>query len=169
MDAVEVKAPVEVVKMTKAEEWAREGRCVTCGKPIIRSVDGMGSTCKSHVGLLRRSADQLSAAPEGWLRMSKVCRAAEAAGLTTGSVVKASGGDACTGPLLAPLFRVVYVGRAKFMHPSVVTEGFELIRKDKVTPKPAEPVIAPKASAPVVKPSTVNATANALKKAVIKK
>ena len=149
----------------KSARWAKEGKCVTCGKDIIKSYDGQGSTCKKHEGLMRRNSDAAGEPPKGWLRMSDVCRKAVAAGLTIGSVVTAAGGDACTDKLLDPLFRVVYVGRAKYMHPDVITKGFELIRSAKNTPKETvKPAVAP---AP--KASTVTATASALKKAVVKK
>jgi hypothetical protein len=59
--------------------------------------------------------------------MSKVCRALEALGFTTKEIVDACGGDACTDPILAPVFQVVYVGRRKFLAPEVLTDGPALL------------------------------------------
>jgi hypothetical protein len=157
---VEVKESVA----EKSARWAKEGKCITCGKDIVKSFDGQGSTCKKHEGLIRRNSDAATEPPKGWLRMSDVCRKAVAYGLTIGSVVQAAGGDAATDPLLDPMFRVVYVGRGKWMDPRVITEGFKLIEQKRAQPK--ETVKPAVAAAP--KASTVSATASALK-AVIKK
>lgn len=149
----------------KAIRWGKEGKCTTCGKDIMKAFDGMGSTCKKHVGLLRRNSGSAAEPPKGFLRMSDVCRKAVDYGLTIGSLVTAAGGDACTDPLLDPMFRVVYVGRGKWMDPRVITEGFKLIEQKRAQPKET---IKP-AVAPAPKTSTVSATASALKKAVVKK
>jgi len=135
------------------------GTCAICGKPLFKDYDGsIGGTCKAHQGKLRQNADESSAAPEGWLRMSLVCRKAVEVGLTIGSVVKASGGDACVDPLLDPIFRVTYVGKAKFMNPLVVTQGFNMLKASRVD-----------ADKPVGKVSKVEAeVSNQLKQAVKK-
>lgn len=160
MTTPEKSAPAEV-KLTKAQLWAKEGKCVKCGKPIVKSIDGEGSTCFAHEGKLRRNADSAATPPEGWLRMSKVCRAAEAVGLTAGQVVRASGGDACTDALLDPLFRVTYVGNGKWMDPRVLTLGFDMIRKAAAQPKAEKP----KAPTAVPTKAPVSSTADALKAA----
>lgn len=161
--AVEVKATPVVVKLDKAALWASEGRCTICGKVVWKAdaETGAGDTCKAHIGKIRQFATESTEAPEGWVRMSKVCRAAEAAGFTTSAIVKAAGGDAATDPLLDPMFRVVYVGRAKYMDPRVLTEGFAIMKKAASTPKaPSVPVDA-KASAS--KAPVAKTTAAALK------
>ena len=177
--AVPLTKTVEVKESDaeKSARWAKEGKCITCGKDIIKSYDGQGSTCKKHEGKIRRNSDSATEAPKGWIRMSDVCRKAVAAGLTIGSVVTAAGGDAATDPLLDPMFRVTYVGRGKWMDPRVITEGFKLIEQKRAQPKEVvKPAVAPapKTStvtapkAPKAPASTVS-TAQALKKAVVKK
>jgi hypothetical protein len=131
-------------------------KCKVCGKPLSPSSGDIGATCKAHAGKLRQSARELDKVPEGWVRMSKVCRAADDAGIGTRAVVKASGGDAAVGPLLDPIFQVVYVGRGKFMNPEVLTKGFELLKKAVSEPK------APKAPK-VAEPAKVEAQAVAAK------
>lgn len=149
--AVQGNQPTTVPAQSAAERRLAEGKCPICGKSVYRPKDGgVGSTCYEHQGKLRQSATEAQAAPEGWVRMSKVCDAAVAAGLTRGSIVKASGGDACTGPILDPVFNVVYVGRAKFMHPDVLTKGINMLLNppkvvaDKKAPaaQPAKPEAA---------------------------
>jgi len=135
------KAPVtQVVKSAvsaPADSKYGSGRCPICGKPVMRPKDGgVGSTCSEHIGKLRQSAQSANSIPEGYVRMSKVCDAAQEMGLTRGSVVKASGGDACTGPILDEVFLVIYVGRAKYMHPDVLTKGLQLLKGGKA-PQPA--------------------------------
>jgi len=117
-------------------------RCKTCGKPLTRGEQG--DTCKAHEGKIRQSADIGTAIPEGWLKMSEVCRKAKEAGLTISAVVNAAGGDAATKPVLDPVFKVVYVGRNKFMNPAVLTTGFQLLKAHQA--EKAEKPVAPSTS-----------------------
>jgi hypothetical protein len=112
------------------------GTCSICGKPLVKG-EGIGATCKAHQGKLRQTAEEVAVAPEGWLRMSAVCRKAVEQGITISQVVNASGGDACTKPLLDPIFKVKYVGRGKWMNPEVVTKGFALLKQLKEASKDA--------------------------------
>lgn len=112
--------------------------CAICGKPLAPSSGEIGDTCKEHEGKLRQTAQVATAAPEGYVRMSKVCQAALDKGIKISAVVTASGGDACTKPLMDPIFQVVYVGRAKYMNPEVLTRGFALLLAHKDEPKPAK-------------------------------
>jgi len=119
------------------------GTCTICGKPLFRVYeDNVGSTCKAHEGKLRQTATESSVVPEGFLRMSHVCRKAVEQGITIAAVVNAAGGDACTKPLLNDIFRVVYVGRGKFMDPRVLTEGFAMLKKLSKEPETLETKIA---------------------------
>lgn len=135
-------------------------KCEICGKPVTGST--IGKTCEAHRGKLRAHATVAETVPEGWVRMSKVCRAFEAAGFKTNQIVKAAGGDAATQPVLDDVFRVVYVGRAKYMAPEVLTKGLALLKEH--TAQQAESKPAPKAEAK----TEVKATANAIKQAVKK-
>lgn len=101
-------------------------RCKTCGKPLTHGEQG--DTCKAHEGKLRQNADIGEAVPDGWIKMSEVCRKANEAGITTSALVNAAGGDAAVKPLLDPMFKVVYVGRNKYMNPDVITKGFQLLK-----------------------------------------
>jgi len=138
-------------------------KCAICGKPVYGAE--IGKTCAAHQGKLRQHADQAEKAPEGWLRMSKVCDAAEKAGLKRRDIVVASGGDAAVGDVLNDIFRVVYVGKAKYMNPEVLTQGFAMLKAHKVQTAEA------KAQKPAAKPVEVPveaATTKALKQAVKK-
>jgi len=137
-----------------------EGRCQTCGKPLVASSGDIGATCKLHQGKLRSTAKLADVVPEGYIRMSKVCRALETKGLSTHTIVKSCGGDACTAPVMEPLniFQPTYVGGGKWLNPEMLTKGAELLLKAQGAPK------APKADAPKVgKADVVSATAAALK------
>lgn len=113
--------------------------CEVCGKPI-KPGSTIGSTCLHHQGKIRSHAKELSEVPEGYVRMSEVCTAAKKAGLTINQVVIATGGDAATKPPLDPIFEVVYVGRRKWLHPDVLTKGFDLLRAGSAaSAKPASP------------------------------
>jgi len=125
------------------------GRCQICGKPLDSAAD-IGATCSKHVGKIRLYATEADKPPEGWLRMSKVCDLAEAVGISRHAIVNAAGGDAVTLPIAEELlqhFQVVYVGRGKWMPPSVITEGFAALRKMQeakaVTPKEPKAAKAP--------------------------
>lgn len=140
-------------------------KCAICGKPVFGAE--IGKTCQAHQGKLRAEANVAEKAPEGWVRMSKVCDAAEKAGLKRGDIVNAAGGDAATKPVLDEIFRVVYVGKAKYMNPEVLTKGIALLKQSKAQraeakAKPAE------TKAPAKAEAKVEATANALKQAVKK-
>jgi hypothetical protein len=101
-------------------------KCSTCGKPLTHGE--VGDTCKAHEGKIRISAEEVLVAPENWVKMSDVCRAAEEQGLKTSQVVRASGGDACTLPIMDPIFKVAYVGKRKYMNPDVMTRGFAMLK-----------------------------------------
>ena len=132
-------------------------KCTICGKPVTGA--DIGATCQAHKGKLRQHATSAEKAPDGWLRMSKVCDAAEKVGLSRGSIVTAAGGDAVTKPLLDPIFTVVYVGRAKYMNPEVLVKGFALLKAAKEVK--AQPKAEPTTQA-------VEATIRAMKQAVKK-
>jgi len=159
-------APEDVVAKRIAE-----GRCPKCGKPVFRpNGDGVGSTCAAHEGKLFRTAVQATEVPEGWLGMSKVCRALETQyGFRTGEIVRACGGDACTEPTLGDIFVVTYVGKRKFLNPVILVDGPAMLLKAREDAK-AE-IVATNAKAASGKgqsdASTGTDTANALK-AVVK-
>lgn len=136
-------------------------KCAICGKPVFGAE--IGKTCQAHQGKLRAEANVAEKAPEGWVRMSKVCDAAEKAGLKRGDIVNAAGGDAATKPVLDEIFRVVYVGKAKYMNPEVLTKGIALLKQSKAQRAEAK---APKAESKAE--TKTAATANALKQAVKK-
>jgi hypothetical protein len=135
-------------------------KCKVCGKPLSPTSGEIGGTCLEHEGKLRSTAVEATVVPEGWLRMSKVCQAALDKGIKISAVVTASGGDACTKPIMDKVFEVTYVGKAKYMNPAVVVKGFEMLLAKAAEPK------APKAPKPAEQ-ALVADTAKALK-AVIK-
>jgi uncharacterized protein YdbL (DUF1318 family) len=103
-------------------------RCLICGKPLSPLAGDIGDTCKGHVGKLRIAANTAEVVPEGFIRMSKVCEAANKEGITTSALVNATGGDAATKPVMDPVFTVTYVGRGKWLNPDVLTKGFALLK-----------------------------------------
>jgi len=135
-----VKAPATQVVVKSAISAPAEskygpGKCPVCGKNVMRPKDGgVGSTCFEHAGKIRAGAIIAQSIPEGFVRMSKVCDAAQEIGLTRGSVVKASGGDACTEPPIDEIFRVTYVGRSKYLHPDVMVKGLQILKAGKKAP-----------------------------------
>jgi hypothetical protein len=120
-----------------------QARCLVCKKPLTSG--DIGGTCSAHQGKIRLFANTATIVPEGFLKMSVVCRAYEKAGFTTRQIVKACGGDACTeqpfgGEDPKGLFYVTYVGNRKYLAPAILTTGMEQFKK--ATAAPAE---APKA------------------------
>lgn len=129
-------AETEVVKPATAYKPSTEGnRCKVCGKPLTKGE--VGDTCRSHEGKLRSHARESATIPEGWVRMSIVCKKAVEVGIPISAVVNAAGGDAATKPVLDRVFEVVYVGRAKYMNPKVMTDGFKMLRALREKPAPA--------------------------------
>ncbi len=115
--------------------------CAICGKPLSPSMGDIGDTCKAHEGKIRIEAKIAEAVPDGFVRMSKVCEAARDQGIPVSAVVNACGGDATTKPPLDEVFRVTYVGRAKWLNPDVMTKGFALLlrhREEKAQAKEAK-------------------------------
>jgi hypothetical protein len=109
-----------------------QARCSICKKPLTNGE--IGGTCSAHIGKIRLYANVATAIPEGFIGMSKVCRAFEKAGFTTRQIVAACGSDACTTlPLSGEdpkgLFYVTYVGSRKFLHPDIMTKGIEMLKK----------------------------------------
>ena len=117
-------------------------KCKVCGKPLAPTSGEIGGTCLAHTGHIQEYADHAEKVPEGWLRMSKVCQAAVDKGIKISAVVTASGGDAATKEPIDPVFRVTYVGKAKYMNPAVIVKGFEMLLAKAAEPK------APKAPKP---------------------
>jgi hypothetical protein len=157
-------APVD--SATLAEKRIKESRCPICGKPVFRPKDGgLGSTCQEHQGKLRQHATEAQAVPEGFLKMSLVCRTLEDKGFKTSEIVRACGGDAATAPVLNEIFRPVYVGKRKYLDPRTITDGVAMLTKAREV-KPVEKS-SDKADA---KPASKGVdTANALKKVVARK
>jgi hypothetical protein len=106
--------------------------CAICGKPLSPLTGEIGDTCKAHQGKLRIAAVQAEVVPEGYVRMSKVCEAANKEGITTSALVNATGGDAATKTPLDPIFTVTYVGRGKWLNPDVLTKGFALLKAHQI-------------------------------------
>jgi hypothetical protein len=101
-------------------------------------------------------------APEGWLGMSEIVKAAKAKGIKVSRICSAMGGDRAMNEPWEPIFQVKYVGGRKFGSPVILTEGFKKLldleyhktehkgrpKKEKVEAKPVE------VKAPAVKTST---------------
>lgn len=142
-----------------------QARCTICKKPLTSG--DVGGTCNAHIGKIRLFANVATSIPEGYIGMSKICRAFETAGFTTRTIVKACGGDACTevpfsGEDPKGLFYVTYVGNRKFLNPAILTDGMSQLKKA----AGAEPAKA------IVKASPAGELASvvtALKTAVVKK
>lgn len=135
-------------------------RCTICHKPLDSAAE-IGATCKRHQGHLREFANSADKAPEGYIRMSTVCKLAVEAGLTIGAVVNAAGGDAAANnPPLSEDFRAVYVGRGKWLPPSVLTAGFALLKQTREA-KTAQPATPKEKKAPAKSKDDVKAALTA--------
>jgi hypothetical protein len=151
------------------------GRCAICHKPLTKG--DVGATCTAHMGKIRAGAIISDSVPDGWVRMSKVCRYLEAAGFTTSAIVKACGGDAATEAPIAEIFRVHYVGRGKWLHPDCMTsKGVDAMKTAaKAEVKPPAPVQPAKVEAVISEIAATLARSpnagmdNGKKKQVVKK
>jgi hypothetical protein len=69
--------------------------------------------------------------PEGWVKLADVAARYQLEdGVTVSRLVAATGGDRCMNDPIHPDYRVVYVGRTRYMPPEALTSGLERMQGD---------------------------------------
>lgn len=144
MSEQEVKAP-------KAKKPKYEGpACAVCGKPLTdpESVKaGIGPLCRVKGWTKEKVAEKMATlkrdtVPEGWLKLADVDKKLRLEGIPVARMVRAIGGDRAMEDPIRPEFQVVYVGRARYISPFILTqEGLNILSdrylgKPKPEPKP---------------------------------
>jgi hypothetical protein len=146
---------VEKVKKPKYEGPA----CSVCGKPLTdpESVKaGIGPLCRQKGWTKEKVAEKMAtlkrdAVPEGWLKLADVDKQLRLKGIPVARMVRAIGGDRGMHDPISPEFQVIYVGRARYLAPFILTpEGLNIL-SDKYLgkPKPEAKPRAKKEKAPV--------------------
>lgn len=65
-----------------------------------------------------------------WVKLAEVGDAFRMAGIPVSRLVRATGGDRGMNPPVNNLWQVVYVGRTRYLHPDVLTEGIKAMQED---------------------------------------
>lgn len=65
-----------------------------------------------------------------WVKMSEVHTAFNVAGIPVSRLVRATGGDRGMGEPVAPLWKIVYVGRDRYLSAGTLTQGIEEMQKN---------------------------------------
>lgn len=139
--------PDEVaVKEPKAKKPKYEGpACSVCGKPLTdpESIKaGIGPLCRLKGWTKEKVAEKMAtlkkdAIPEGWLKLADVDKRLRVEGIPVARMVRAIGGDRAMEDPISPEFQVVYVGRARYISPFILTpEGLNILN-DRYLGKPA--------------------------------
>lgn len=71
------------------------------------------------------SSPTIPVTPEGlaYVKLATLTDACRVAGVPISKMVRATGGDRGMYPPIEPLFQVTYVGRVRYLHPEVLTQG----------------------------------------------
>lgn len=151
------------VKEPKAKKPKYEGpACSVCGKPLTdpESVKaGIGPLCRAKGWTKEKVAERMAllkrdTVPEGWVKVADVDKALRLKGIPVARMVRAIGGDRGMEDPIRPEFQVIYVGRARWLSPFILTpEGLNILgdkylgkpkpepkpraKKEKADPKPA--------------------------------
>lgn len=141
----------EVTKEVKAKKPKYEGpACAVCGKPLTdpESIKaGIGPLCRVKGWTKEKVAERMATlkrdvVPEGWLKLADVDKKLRLEGIPVARMVRAIGGDRAMEDPIRPEFQVVYVGRARYIDPFILTqEGLNILSdrylgKPKPEPKP---------------------------------
>lgn len=138
-------------KVVKAKKPKYEGpSCSVCGKPLTdpESVKhGIGPLCRAKGWTKEAVAAKMAIlkkdeVPAGWVKLADVDRKLRLEGIPVARMVRAIGGDRGMEDPIRPEFQVVYVGRARYLDPFILTaEGLNILRdkylgQPKPEPKP---------------------------------
>lgn len=138
------------VKDVKAEKAPKKQKyegpsCSVCGKPLTdpESVKaGIGPLCRAKGWTKEKVAEKMAtlkrdAVPEGWVKLADVDKQLRLLGIPVARMVRAIGGDRGMDDPVRPEFQVVYVGRARYLSPFILTpEGLNIL-SDKYLGRPA--------------------------------
>lgn len=134
------EAQTKKVREIKAQGGEAEvTKCRFCGKILIRdkSIEQeAGDLCeKLHEQFTNeqlmehRGTMTATAVPEGWIKVSELHKICEREGIPVNRMVNAFGRDRGLGAPLHPKFRVLYVGRARYLDPWCASkEGLDFLR-----------------------------------------
>ncbi|HKZ42953.1 MAG TPA: DUF6011 domain-containing protein [Candidatus Hodarchaeales archaeon] len=110
--------------------------CSVCGKPLTdpESVKlGIGPLCRAMGWTKETIAAKMTqlkrdTVPEGWVKLADVDKRCRLEGIPVARLVRAIGGDRGMKEPINENFAVIYVGRARYMSPYVLTpEGLNLL------------------------------------------
>jgi hypothetical protein len=157
MDTPEVTdVVVPEAKPAKAKKPKYEGpACSVCGKPLTdpESVKaGIGPLCRAMGWTKEKVAERMAilkrdVVPEGWVKLADVHKECVLREIPVARLVRAIGGDRGMSDPIDSRFQVIYVGRARYMDPFVMTDAGMLILADRHLGQPA-----PEKKVRVVKP-----------------
>lgn len=82
----------------------------------------------------RKAELTVEEAPKGWVKLADVSNACREAEIPVSKLVRATGGDRCMNDPIDPLFKVVYVGRTRYMAPNVLTTGMKKLADPEFMP-----------------------------------
>jgi hypothetical protein len=155
----EEPAVVVEEKAKKAPKPKYEGpACSVCGKPLTdpESVKaGIGPLCRAkgwtkEMWQAKMAELKSDTVPEGFVKLSEVADLCRKENIPVSRLVRAVGGDRGMEEPAHPKFKVMYVGRARYLDPWVVTEeGLNLMRDPNLgKPAPEKKVREKKEKAP---------------------
>jgi hypothetical protein len=135
--------PDEVAVEAKPKKEAKkkyEGpSCSVCNKPLTdpESIKaGIGPLCRAKGWTKEAVAAKMATlkkdtVPEGWIKLSEVANVCRSKGIAVARLVRAVGGDRGMEEPAHPMFQVIYVGRARYLDPRVISEEGLNILNDK--------------------------------------
>ena len=151
-----VEAPAEKAKKAKkVKPVDLRPKCSVCGKPLedpesIKA--GIGPLCRlknwTKEKIDARMAElKADAAPEGWLKIADVHNELVKLGVPVARMVRAIGGDRGMEAPINDSFRIVYVGRTRYVSPECLNDESLKLLGDRYLGVPQEPK-APRTKAP---------------------
>jgi hypothetical protein len=139
-----------MVEVTKIEG----PRCLVCNKPLTDPesiAQGVGPLCRAkgwtkEVVAAKMAELKKTEVPEGWIKLAAVADRLRTENIPVSRLVRAVGGDRGMEDPISPAFQVIYVGRARYLSPEVISpEGLTILaQKSLGEPKPEKPVKEPK-------------------------
>lgn len=147
-EEIDVTAAPEAEAAPKKEPKAKkvvEHPCAVCGKPLTDDESiklGIGPLCRAKGWTKEKIAERMAelkadAAPEGWMKLADLDKKCRAEGIPVARMVRAIGGDRAMEPPVDPRFKVVYVGRARYISPEAFGEEALNLLRDRNLGQPA--------------------------------
>lgn len=110
------------------------GKCEICGKPLLGSNDGIGSTCKGHFGkvaMFYKPIPTEAAKMENLIHLTVLCDKAQELGKSRSFAVILTGGDAGTKKPVSPIFQIFVQGKRKFVSKAALAELERMVKSSK--------------------------------------